>query len=382
MSDSTILSSDWNPVRAGEDVLAGLVSVCQPQVKGAHDSDFLIVGGKAYIVYMANDVQPGESPDWPFVYNALSIVDVTSRQVEQTLIFAASEMKYTNEVLPSGACFVPRIIHKDARTLRCFFASEEPGRRQSQTWRTDFDLARGGFDWNIHPAEIETCLGVFPMQPGYFHQHAVAKGFAGAPVMHGLYMIDSFKRFDGRVYAVLNNFPGGQNAWAVLDDAMGRFSVLGDFFLPHEAKLTESAVNRLPDGTWLAIARQENRDQNYMFSTSRDGREWTPHEYRDTVQNGTNSKPTFDRFADLYYLGWNEATRIDGAHRSVFNIDVSRDGVRWERKYRFETSKSFQYPVFREYEGALYLTVTQGDSSDSRKERIMFGKLEDLQETA
>ncbi|MBU4460424.1 MAG: exo-alpha-sialidase, partial [Verrucomicrobia bacterium] len=92
--------------------------------------------------------------------------------------------------------------------------------------------------------------------------------------------------------------------------------------------------------------------------------------------NGTSSKPTFDRFDGLYYLGWQEATKIGGVGRSVFNIDVSRDGSTWERKYRFETEKSFQYPTFRKYDGAVYLTVTQGDSSPSRKERIMFGRLE------
>lgn len=62
--------------------------------------------------------------------------------------------------------------------------------------------------------------------------------------------------------------------------------------------------------------------------------------------------------------------------RSVFNLDVSRDGTHWERKYRFETVKSFQYPTFREHAGTIYLSVTQGDTDASRKERIMFGKLE------
>ena len=42
---------------------------------------------------------------------------------------------------------------------------------------------------------------------------------------------------------------------------------------------------------------------------------------------------------------------------------------------RFETEKSFQYPTFREHDGASWLTVTQGDSDAARKERIMFGKL-------
>jgi hypothetical protein len=53
---------------------------------------------------------------------------------------------------------------------------------------------------------------------------------------------------------------------------MDRFIVLGECFEPQHARLTESAVNRLPDGMWLAISRQDNRDRNYMFSSSRDGR--------------------------------------------------------------------------------------------------------------
>jgi hypothetical protein len=60
----------------------------------------------------------------------------------------------------------------------------------------------------------------------------------------------------------------------------------------------------------------------------------------------------------------------------VFNLDVSRDGVHWERKYRFETDRSFQYPTFREHDGAIYLTVTQGDPGVGGKARIMFGRLE------
>ncbi len=102
---------------------------------------------------------------------------------------------------------------------------------------------------------------------------------------------------------------------------------------------------------------------------------WTPNACRDFVPNGTNAKPTFDRFSGTYYLGWQESTRTGGVSRSVFNVDVSRDGREWERKYRFKTEKSFQYPTFRQYKGAVYVTVTQGDTSQSRKERIMFGKL-------
>ena len=141
-------------------------------------------------------------------------------------------------------------------------------------------------------------------------------------------------------------------------------------------KLTEPAVNRLPDGTWMAICRQEGGNHNYTFTTSRDGVHWTPGEHRAFVPNGSSSRPTFDRFRGIYFLGWQESTKINGVSRSVFNLDVSRDGEHWERKYRFETERSFQYPTFREHGGSIWLSVTQGDSDASRKERIIFGKLE------
>ncbi len=374
MVDLTLLS-DESPKQLADNVMKNIYNICLAKVKGAHDSDFVIVNDKAYIIYMANDIQPGENPEWPFVYNAMSIVDIASGNIDKVITFAASEMVYDNEKLPEGACFVPRIIQKDVNTLRCCFCSEMPDRRQSQTWYIDFRITDALFDRNIYPVQLKTDLGVYPMQPQYLYQHACAKGFTNAPVLHGLYMIDGFKKFDGKVYVVLNNFPGGQNAWAVLNDNMDCFTVMGDFFLPNEAKLTEAAVNRLPDGTWMAICRQENRDYNYMFSTSNDGIKWSNNEYRDIVSNGLNSKPTFDCFNGIYYLGWQEATSINGAGRAVYNIEISQDGINWHRKYRFESEKSFQYPVFREYNGTIYLTVTQGDFSDCRKERIMFGKL-------
>jgi hypothetical protein len=126
----------------------------------------------------------------------------------------------------------------------------------------------------------------------------------------------------------------------------------------------------------MAICRQDEGTGNYMFTTSPDGRTWTPPAYWEFVPNGGSSKPIFERFGALYYLGWQEATRVGGVSRSVFNIDVSRDGVEWKRKYRFESEKSFQYPSIHEYKGEIFLTATQGDSSPSRKERIVFGKLE------
>jgi hypothetical protein len=347
MNTPTLLPSRWDAKQAGDRVLAQLVNVCLPTVKGAHDADLLIVDGKAYVVYMANDVQPGENAAWPFVYNALSVVDVASRRAEHTVTFAASGKAYANETLPVGACFVPRLLRNDGRTLR-----------------------------SIHRARIETGAGVSPMQPRHLYRAAVARGLTRPERDCGLYLIDGFKEFDGRRCAVVNNFSIAQNAWAVLNEACDQFTVLGHYFEPTAAALSESAVNRLPDGTWCAISRQEGGDHNYLFTRSPDGVHWTPHEASAFVPNGTNSKPTFDRFGGVYYLGWQEATRVRGVFRSVFNLDVSRDGRRWERKYRFETDRSFQYPTFREYQGAIYLTVTQGDSSDQRKERIMFGRLE------
>lgn len=376
MISKSLLPSNWDPTQAGDRVLERLVNVCGPAVKGAHDSDFLIVGGNAYIVYMANDIQPGEDAHWPCVYNALSRVNLASGRIEPPVTFAASGKAYENERLPEGACFVPRLIRKDDHALRCFFASENPAVRESQMWYLDYDLSGQAFTERIYRAEIETAEGVFPLQPRHFYRQAAARGFTGKQLPYGLYMVDGFKAFDGRAFAVLNNYPIGQAAWASLNDERTRFTVLGHFFQPPESRLTESAVNRLPDGSWLAISRQENRDSNYLFARSRDGITWGPHECRPFVQKGAASKPTFDRFGGVYYLGWQESTRIDGAFRSVFNIDVSLDGMEWERKYRFETSRSFQYPVFREYQGAVYLSVTQGDFSDSRKERIMFGLLE------
>ncbi|MFM7398017.1 MAG: exo-alpha-sialidase, partial [Verrucomicrobiota bacterium] len=70
-----------------------------------------------------------------------------------------------------------------------------------------------------------------------------------------------------------------------------------------------------------------------------------------------------------------ENTKVGGCSRSVFNVDVSKDGVHWVRKYRFETAESFQYPTFRQHEGAIWLTVTQSDHKGS-SDRIMFGRLE------
>jgi hypothetical protein len=373
---SRLLPAGWNAKAEADRALTGLVTVTAPQVKGAHDAEMALVGDRAYIVAEVNDQQAGESAGWPGIYAALSVVNLKTLAVESVIPFARSGQAFENETLPVGACFVPRILQKDASTLRCFFASEQPGKRQAQTWFIDFNLASQTFGKQIRRAKLKTAAGVFDMQPQAFYADAAAQGFARPAVDFGLYLFDSFKVFDGKTYVALNNYPGGQNALAAVNAEMDTFEVVGHYNGAPETKLTESAVNRLPDGTWLAICRQEGGTRNYVFTQSKDGRAWTPGECRNTVPNGTSSKPTFDRMGGRYWLGWQEATGTGTVNRSIFNVEVSRDGANWERKYRFVTDRSFQYPTFREHGGHVYVCVTQGDSSPSRKERIVFGRVE------
>ncbi|MCB1276831.1 sialidase family protein [Prosthecobacter sp.] len=369
-----LLPANWDPALAGDIVMQRLINTSAPRVKGAHDAEFVCVGERAYIVTEANDLKAGESAGWPFIYATMSIVNLKTLKLEKVIDFAQSEQVFENVTLPVGACFVPRIVQKDANTLRCYFTSEDPGKRQSQMWYRDFDLKRDDFAPTIHKAKIKTEAGTFDFQPQYFHADAAAQGFARKASDSSFFIFDSFKKFEGKLYVALNNFSGKQNALALAHDDLITFEVLGHFNEPQAEQLSESAVNRLPDGTWMAICR--NDKGNYHFTTSADGRTWSIGTELPQVPNGANSKPTFDKFGGVYYLGWQEATKFQGVNRSVFNVDISRDGKTWQRKYRFETPKSFQYPTFHEHEGDIWLAVTQGDKDASRKERIMFGKLE------
>ncbi len=371
-----VVPDKWDPALAGDIVMQRLVNASEPRVKGAHDAEFVCIGERAYIVTEANDVRAGESAGWPEIYATLSIVNLKTLALEKVIDFAKGEQRFENDTLPVGACFVPRILQKDANTLRCYFTSEDPGKRQSQMWYRDFDLKSGGFAATIHKAKLKTVAGTFDFQPQHFHADAAARGFAKKAVDSSFFIFDSFKQFDGKTYVVLNNFSGKQNALALVHEDLATFEVLGHFNEPQSEALSESAVNRLPDGTWMAICR--NDKGNYHFATSADGKIWSVGKPLPIVPNGANSKPTFDKFGGVYYLGWQESTRIQGVSRSVFNVDVSRDGKTWERKYRFETPQSFQYPTFHEHDGEIWLVVTQGDKDASRKERIMFGKLEDV----
>ncbi len=369
---SGMLPGSWDPLQAGYRVMEKLIRITAPHVKGAHDAEFVCVGGHAYVVEHDNDVQPGHGAGAD-EYCVLSAVNLRTLTVEKIIPLAVSEQQFANTRLPGGMCFVPRIIRKDDSTLRCYFASQPPD-QEALTWFRDFDLHTLQFEQGIYKAKLKTAAGTFDMQPCRFHADAAAKGFNKPAHNHGLYIFDSFKVFDGKTYAALNNFPGKQNALALLHDDFATFEVLGHYNEPQSQQLSESSVNRLPDGSWMAICR--NDTGNYHFTTSADGRVWTEGRELPFVSNGDNSKPTFDCFGGIYYLGWQERSRINECRRSVFNVDISTDGRFWERKYRFETPDSFQYPTFHEHGGVIWLSVTQSDHKGST-DRIMFGRLED-----
>jgi len=369
----------WNSKSEADKAMAGMIQVTGPEVKGAHDSDLVMVGDRAFVVALANDVKPGHGAK-EAQYCTMSLVNLKNLQVEQRIPIAKSQQVFANHTLPVGACFVPRILQLNTTTLRCFFACEDQsGRGQAQIWYRDFDMPSLAFSPEIYRMKLKTATGTFDLEPKAFHADAVAQGFQQKLVKFGLYLIDSFKLIDGQTFAVINNYPGAQNALAVLNDARDTLEILGHYNEPAELRLTESSVNRLPDGTWLAICRAESGDRNYVFSTSKDGRTWTRGEPRPFVSKGSASKPSFDKFNGVYYLGWQEATRITdgrGVGRKIFNIEASRDGVTWERKFRFESEDSFQYPTFRLHDGSIWFSVTQGTGGST--DRIMFGKLEIL----
>ena len=372
-----ILKDDWDAKQSGDKVMKGMIKVSAAQVKGAHDADLALVGERAYVVEHDNDIKPGHGAG-KAQYCVLTVVNVKTMSVERVVPMAKSAEIFANETLPAGACFVPRIIQLNDTTLRCFFVCEDQsGKRQSQTWYRDFDLASLAFAPDIHRVKLKTSDGIFDMQPQYFYADAAKQGFNQPAKAFGLYLLDSFKNIDGKTYLAINNFPVAQNALATLNESRDTIEVIGHCNEPSDLRLTESSVNRLPDGTWLAICRTETGDRNYVFSTSKDGKTWSKGEPRDFVVKGSNSKPTFDKFNGVYYLGWQENTKVEDCGRSVFNIEISRDGRNWERKYRFESADSFQYPTFRLHEGAIWFSVTQSEHKGST-DRIMFGKLESL----
>ncbi|MDR0844743.1 MAG: glycoside hydrolase [Tannerella sp.] len=381
---ATMLPVNWNPKAEGDKVLARLIKVTADQVKGAHNSHFAIVDGYAYIVDEQNDVRPGETAFWDFQYISLSIVNIKTMKVEKTVPVAKQNQVFENETLPAGACLGQRVIRINPQILRCYFVSENPRKRQSQYYFVDFDLKTQTFSNRLNRVKLKTEDGIFDMQPQYVYQSAAKSGFKKKEDEFGFTLHDDpAKQFDGKTYVAFSNFITGLQGLGIWNETFDTVEIIGYFNEPQETtKLSEPAVNKLPDGTWLAICRNEMMPKNYLFTTSKDGTHWTEAASREFISNGDASKPTFDKFNGVYYIGWQESTRFNGVERSVFNIDISTDGEHWVRKYRFETEKSFQYPFFCEYGGHIWLSVTQGESGtqkrtqEDKKTQITFGMLE------
>lgn len=358
---------------AAAQVLRRMIKVTASPVKGAHDSQMVIIGGMAYIVYEANDVRPGENGEWPFVYCAMSVVNVSTLTVEKIIDIARPGQRFSNVTLKPGACFVPRILKRDAHTLRVFFVSMEPGVRQAETWYIDYSLSLGCFDANIYPVMLKTCLGSFPMEPRHFHAQAKAQGFSGLESDSCMYMFDVDKPFDGKQYVALNNFDTKQNALGVFNAEMDTVQILGNYNEPESSRMSESAVTRTPDGSWLTILRCDTGNMNYRFATSSDGINWSRAEEWPHVVCGSNSKPILEHINGVYLLGWQQQP-----FRSRFNIDISRDLRTWMRLFSFDDIDfSLQYPHLCAYDGVIYLCATHGalSAQDDRRDSIWFGPL-------
>ena len=172
----SLLPANWDPALAGDGVMERLIKVSAPQVKGAHDAEFVCIGDRAYIVEHDNDIQPGHGAG-KAEYCVLSVVNLKTLKVEKVIPMAKSGEAFENETLPVGACFVPRIIRASETTLRCYFTSEDGNQREAQMWYRDFDLRTMSFEGRIHKAKLKTAAGVFDMQPQHFHADAAAQGF-------------------------------------------------------------------------------------------------------------------------------------------------------------------------------------------------------------
>ena len=52
--ESKLVPAGWDPALAGDVVMQRWVTVTAPQVKGAHDAEFVCIGDRAYVVAEVN----------------------------------------------------------------------------------------------------------------------------------------------------------------------------------------------------------------------------------------------------------------------------------------------------------------------------------------
>jgi hypothetical protein len=58
-NETAILPQDWDAKLAADEVLSKLIKVTAPEVKGAHDAEFVMIGDYAYIVAEVNEKDEG-----------------------------------------------------------------------------------------------------------------------------------------------------------------------------------------------------------------------------------------------------------------------------------------------------------------------------------
>ena len=183
------------------------------------------------------------------------------------------------------------------------------------------------------------------MQPAAFYRDAMAQGFTGREKDFGLYQIDSSNSSTAGSIACSITRHMCQTRWdcSTRPGTPSRCSATSTH-RPCSGSPKPQSTACLTGRGWRSA--REGGTQLHVHAKQR-RRTWSANQYRDIVTGGCSSKPSFDRFNGVYYLGWQKATRIGGVSRSVFNIEVSRNGATLAaQKYRFETEKSFQYPVF------------------------------------
>ncbi|MBQ2118667.1 MAG: exo-alpha-sialidase [Clostridia bacterium] len=357
------LPASWSPEAAGERAMERMIPVTAPEVKGAHDAQFITAEGKAYIVYEADNFKAGESALNENEYAALSVVDLASFSLECCGPFARRGQTFAGRTLCKGNAFLPRVLRLERDTLRFFFTNVIPEEESAYHYYLDYDLPTGRFSDRLSLLRLRTPEGEGPLDAANYRALFRAAGHACEDRWFGVYLLDLFEEAGTR-YLALNNFVAGQNSLARFNRSCDCVEIVGHIggVTPTE-KTTESGIARLPDGRWMAILRNEIGDKNYRFSYSRDGRLWSDPVSEPFLCGGVNSKPVLFTAGGYCFMGWNEGSR------TVYHLAFSADGRSWRTLFTFRSPATFQYPTFRFHAGELLFSVTTG-----QKERICFGK--------
>ena len=365
-----------NATEKGDRALKNAIVISGENMKGVHDAQFVIAGGKAYVVYEANDIRANENPFWDFIYCAMSVVDLKTRSVERIYKISYSEQKFENMTLEKGCTFVPRIIKLNDETLRVFFTSESPNSRPSHCYYMDFDVKKGEFSNKINLFYLKTKDGIGEFNNKTLLDAALSSGIpardVSAPFLNCCTFIFDIFYSDDMPMAIVNAFWTGINALAKWADDFSYLEIIG-FIGEHSDrfKTTESNAVKTPSGEWLAILREETKF-NYVFSESPDGVNWSKVHYSPLITNGASSKPILRKLGDRYYLGYNYSNdRNPTVMRNNFRLLRSDDCESWEEYYDFRSATTFQYPTFELCGDTIYFVASQGD-----KEQIIFGNLE------